>query len=197
MGRQAIPADSVPGPRSLGVDQLSRPTQSRVRAAAGSTRSSGRLRPGSEALWCRQAIPANRVLGPCCRGVHRLSQPTRTRVLELWGRPAISAESSQVRADAGWDICPEQDGPGSEVPRVDQLTWPTLSWDRREAVLTSCAGRLGPGSEVLRSRPATPANSDLGPRSCGLDQLFGPLGPVSELTQGRPAIPAHLLQGLS
>ena len=144
MGRQAIPADSVPGPRSLGVDQLSRPTQSRVRAAAGSTSSSGRLRPGSEELWCRQAIPANRVLGPCCRGVHRLSQPTRTRVLELWGRPAISAKSSQVRADAGWDICPEQDGPGSEEPRVDQGSSMTRTQVRGAVGSTSYSAHLVP-----------------------------------------------------
>ena len=150
MGRQAIPADSVPGPRSLGVDQLSRPTQSRVRAAAGSTSSSGRLRPGSEELWCRQAIPANRVLGPCCRGVHRLSQPTRTRVLELWGRPAISAESSQVRADAGLDICPEQDGPGSEVPRVDQGSRPSPTWVRGAVGSTIYPGPLDPGSKLTR-----------------------------------------------
>ena len=79
-GRPAVPADSDPGPRSCAVEQLSRPTQSRVRADAGSTSCSGRIAPGSVELCCRTAIPANSVLRPSCRGVHQLSRPTPTMV---------------------------------------------------------------------------------------------------------------------
>ena len=74
------------------MDQLSPPTGSRVRVAAGLTSSPGRLGPGSE---------------------------------ELWGRPAILADTSQVRADAGLTRYPGRLGPWSEVPRIDQLSRPT------------------------------------------------------------------------
>ena len=64
-GRPAVPADSGPGPRARGVDQLSRPTRARVRGPAGSTSCPGRLGPGSEGPRGRPAVPADSGPGPC------------------------------------------------------------------------------------------------------------------------------------
>ena len=62
-GRPAVPADSDPGPRSCGVDKLSRPTRSQVELPRG-----------------RPAVPAESDLGPRCCGVDKHSRLTRSQV---------------------------------------------------------------------------------------------------------------------
>ena len=51
-------------PRSCGVDQISRPTRTRVRGAVGWTSCPGRLVPGSELTQGRPAVLNHLVPGP-------------------------------------------------------------------------------------------------------------------------------------
>ena len=61
--RPAVTDDLDLCPRTCWVDQLSRPTRSRVRADMVSTSCPGRLGHGSEELWGGPAIPGDSV--PC------------------------------------------------------------------------------------------------------------------------------------
>ena len=200
-GRPAVPAASDPSLKSCGVDQLSRPTQRRVRGAVGWNRSPGRLGPAPELTQEQPAIPALLVSVPSWGGVDQLSRPTQTRVRGAAGMTSYPANSARVRADAG-------------RPVIAANTVPV----RGAVGSTRCPGRLGPGSEELWShklsrptrsrselpqgRPALPADSHPGPRSSGVDQLSwptpswvltytgstiypGPYGPSSELTPCR------------
>ena len=62
--RSAVQANLDPGPRSCGVDKLSRPTRCGLETAAGSTNTYGLFGPRSEELWGPRAIPTDSVPGP-------------------------------------------------------------------------------------------------------------------------------------
>ena len=92
-GRLAVPGDSDPGPRSCGVDRLSRGTQDRgdgqrgppvvpgesrpVLKPAGSTSSPWRLALGTECPGGRPVFPGDSGHCPRAQGVDQLSRVTR------------------------------------------------------------------------------------------------------------------------
>ena len=63
-GQPAVSGDSGPGPKTRGVDQLSRATCTWVRWPLGSTSSPGLLGPGFDGLRFRPAIPGASGTGP-------------------------------------------------------------------------------------------------------------------------------------
>ena len=116
--QSAVLADLDAGPWRCGVDKLSCPTRSLVRAAAGSTKFLADSEPGPRSF-----------------GVNKLSQPTRSRVRpaalssscsgllatwseELWGRPAIPADSVPDPNLQSLASYPGQLGPMSELTQV-------------------------------------------------------------------------------
>ena len=119
--QSAVLADLDAGPWRCGVDKLSCPTRSLVRAAAGSTK-----------------LLADSEPGPRSFGVNKLSQPTRSRVRpaalssscsgllatwseEMWCRAAVLADADPGRRSSG----------------VDQLSGPIPSWVRAVVGSTS------------------------------------------------------------
>lgn len=115
--RQALQAGSVLGQKNCGVDQISRPTQSRDRADAGSTSCPCRLGPGSELTWCRPVVQAH------------------------------SDPDLRVQAGLGSTSCPDDSAPVPRRRGVDQLSRPTQSRVRADAWSTSCPGHLRTVSE--------------------------------------------------
>ena len=78
------------------MDQLSRPTRSRVRVDTGSACSPEPFGPRSELTRFRSAGPANSDPGPRRCGVDQLSWPTRPGFELTRARPAILADSVPV-----------------------------------------------------------------------------------------------------
>ena len=177
-GRPAVPAASDPSLKSCGVDQLSRPTQRRVRGAVGWNRSPGRLGPAPELTQEQPAIPALLVSVPSWGGVDQLSRPTQTRVRGALESQAVPADSVQIRTAAGSTSSSGRFAPGSQelwggpalladsvlgpnLHRVDHLSRSIWSQLRTDAL-----------SLIFQDDPVT------GLRSCGVDQ-------VSRLTRTR------------
>ena len=158
-------ADSDPCPRSCGVDELSRPTRSRIRADTGSTSNPGPFGPWYEPLRSRSPVPGYSDPGSRSCDVDQLSRHTLSRVRavagvtsytgrlgpkseELWGRPAIPANSVPVRADSLQFSCPGRLVPGSSCRGVGELYLLTRTLVRGAVGSTSYPGQLRPGSEL-------------------------------------------------
>ena len=178
-------ANSLLGPKRGGVDELCRPTGTRVRGAATSAGYTGQLRPGSEELWGRPVLPTQSVPAPSACGVDQLSPPTQTRLPGAVGTTSCAGQLSP-RSELTRDrpAVPADSGPGKMCCGVDQLlSRPTQSRVRADSGWTTCPGRIRPMSEELWDRPAIPADSVPGPNLQSLASYPGQLGPMSELTQ--------------
>ncbi|XP_020946894.1 collagen alpha-2(I) chain-like [Sus scrofa] len=186
-GRLAVPGDSDPGPRSCGVDRLSRGTQDRG-----------------------DALPGDSRLGPSARGVDQCFRVTRAIVRgpkASTSCPMRLGPESEVRR--GCPAVPRGSGPVPSACVVDHLF--RLSRKTRDlvggpALSTSCPRRLRPVREGLRCpqlfratrtvpegpgvEPLSRATRDLvrGPR--GSTNCPRRLGTVPEVPQCRPTLPA-------
>ena len=157
-GRAAVPADSDPGPKSCGDDQLSRPTLPGFEPTRG--------HPGSRA----HAVP-----GPRSCGLHPRPRPTLSWSELARARPAVQADLDPGPRGCGPAILPDS-VPCPSLHRVDHLSWTVWSrvqadvgvaqlsrttWSRVRGVVgsTRCPGRPGPQSEELWGRPAVQADS--------------------------------------
>ena len=171
--------DWGPGPKALGVDQLTWAARAWVRGPSGLTNSPGRLGPGSECPRCRPPLRETRDLvggssgstslsgdsGPCPRAHSFDKHPRR-----LW----------TMLAAAGSNSCPRELPLGPRSPSVDQLSLglalvsecprglPALPGDSRSG---SRAREVGPISLATRAQFRGPAGSTWSQRR---------LGPVTE-----------------
>ena len=161
-GRPAVRAESVPCPMVQWFDQMSRPTRSRVRGAAGSTSYPGPLGPGSEQPCGRPAVLADSVQCLSSHVVDHLSRLNLPRVrAAVWSTCCPSSLRPQDRGSERSTSCPGRIDPMSEGPRcrpavpadsvlgprghgVDQLSRPSLSRFQAAAGLTCSPGQKGP-----------------------------------------------------
>ena len=149
--RPALLGDSRWGPRSRGVDQMSRASQAIVPGPAWSTSSPGRLELGSEVPQGSPAFPGDSRSG---------RWPTLSTSSP--GRLGPMPEGLQARPDVPADL-----GPCSSACGVDQLSRVTRAPVRWPARSTGSPGRLVRGSVGPRGRPVPPGDSGLGRVSRG------------------------------
>ena len=142
----SLPSYSDLGPRNCWVEQLYRPSRSRVRADVGSTRSAGRLRPS-----------------PSSSGVNQLSRPSWSQVRGDAGSTSYSGPlgpGSELKR--GRSTVPAVSDPGPRSSEVDQLFRPTHPRFELTRGRKSVPKKSVPG---LRSRGSTSCPGRLGPRS--------------------------------
>ena len=153
--RPALLGDSRWGPRSRGVDQMSRASRAMVRGPAWSTSSPGRLELGSEVPQGSPAFPGDSRSG---------RWPTLSTSSP--GRLGPMPEGLRARPDVPADL-----GPCSSACGVDQLSRATRARVRWSAGSTSCPSLLGPCSEGPRCRPALPGDLRPAPITREVSQL--------------------------
>ena len=187
-GRPAVLGDCGPGPKALGVDQVSRATCAGVQGPSGTTSTSRRLALGSGGLRIQPSLPCESRSGsdvpciqtalrcdscPCPKAlvVDHLSHVTLARVQG----PSVSTSSPGQLGPGSEDPWVQRDfpgdsGPGVRVSRVYKMSRATRALARGPAWSGSSSGPLALMSEGPQIPPAVPGHSGSGPRARRVDQ---------------------------